>query len=208
LGYWITRQGIQPLPKKIEAILKLKAPTTKRQLRHFIGMVNYYRDMWIRRSEVLAPLTELCSKTEKFQWTETEQQAFEKAKRIISKEVLLTYPNFNETFEIHTDASDQQIGSVIAQKGKPIAFYSRKLTPTQRRYTTTERELLAIVETLKEFRNILLGHRIDVYTDHQNLTYKQFNTNRVMRWRLLIEEYGPNIIYVQGKHNIVADALS
>jgi hypothetical protein len=209
LGYWITRQGIQPLPKKIEAMLRLKAPTTKWQLRHFIGMINYYKDLWIRRSEVLAPLTKFCSKTVKFQWTEIEQQACEKAKIIICKEVLLSYPDFNKPFEIHTNASDLQLGAVIAQKGKPIAFYSRKLTPTQRRYTTTERELLAIVETLKEFQNILLGKTLNVYTDHQNLTYKQFNTHtRVMRWQLLLEEYGPNIIYVQGKHNVVANALS
>jgi hypothetical protein len=181
-------------------MLRIKARTTKCQLRQFIGMINYYRDMWVRQSEVLAPLTKLCSKTVKFQWTEMEQKAFEQAKRIICKEVLLSYPDFNEPFEIHTDASDLQLGTVIAQKGKPIAFYSRKLTPTQRRYTTTEREPLAIVETLKEFRNILLGQQINVYTDHQNLTYKQFNTNRVMRWRLLSEEYGPNILYVQGRH--------
>ena len=94
------------------------------------------------------------------------------------------------------------------QNNHPIAFYSRKLNPAQTRYTTTERELLAIVETLKEFRNILLGQQIRVFTDHQNLTYKAFNTERVMQWRLLIEEYGPELIYVPGKHNIVADALS
>merc|ERR1711994_1048911 len=100
-------------------------------------------------------------------------------KQIISQEVLLAYPDFNKTFDIHTDASDLQIGSVISQNNQPIAFFSRKLNPAQTRYTTTEKELLAIVEMLKEFRNILLGQRIKVYTDHKNL-----NTNRVMRWRL------------------------
>jgi hypothetical protein len=111
-------------------------------------------------------------------------------------------------FEIHTDASHTQLGAVISQDNRPIAFYSRKLNPAQTRYTTTERELLAIVETLKEFRNILLGQTIKVYTDHKNLTYKQFNTERVMRWRLILEEYGPEIIYLPGSKNIVADALS
>ena len=96
----------------------------------------------------------------------------------------------------------------MSQSNRPIAFYSRKLNPAQTRYTTTERELLAIVETLKEFRNILLGQCIRVYTDHKNLTYKDFNTERVMRWRLIIEEFGPELIYIKGETNTVADALS
>jgi len=101
-----------------------------------------------------------------------------------------------------------RLGAVISQDGKPIAFYSRKLNPAQTRYTTTERELLAIVETLKEFRNILLGQQLIVYTDHKNLTYSTFNTERVMRWRLILEEYGPTFNYIRGDKNVVADALS
>ena len=89
-----------------------------------------------------------------------------------------------------------------------MAFYSRKLNPAQTRYTTTERELLSIVETLKEFRNILLGQKIKVHTDHENLTFKNFNSDRVMRWRLYIEEYSPDLQYIKGTKNIVADALS
>ena len=97
---------------------------------------------------------------------------------------------------------------MISQDGRPIAFYSRKLNPAQTRYTTTERELLSIVETLKEYRNILLGQEIEVFTDHKNLVYKTFNTERVMRWRLIIEEYGPTLTYIKGVNNVVADALS
>ena len=171
-------------------------------------MINYYRDMWKGRSDILAPLSALCSKTTKWKWTSVEQEAFDKIKRVVSKETLLAYPDFNDTFEIHTDASDRQLGAVISQKGRPIAFYSRKLSGAQTRYTTTERELLAIVETLKEFRNILLGQKIRIYTDHMNLTYKNFNTDRVLRWRMVLEEYSPELIYIKGTKNIVADALS
>jgi hypothetical protein len=117
-------------------------------------------------------------------------------KRIISREVLLSYPDFSKTFVIHTDASNTQLGAVISQDNRPIAFYSRKLNLAQTRYTTTERELLAIVETLKEFRNILLGQRIQIHTDHRNLTYKNFNTERVLRWRLILEEFGPELLYI------------
>ena len=88
---------------------------------------------------------------------------------MIGREVLLAYPDFNAPFEIHTDASKLQIGAVIYQKGNHIAFYSRNMNSAQLNYTTTEKELLSIVETLKEFRNILLGHQITVYTDRRNL---------------------------------------
>jgi hypothetical protein len=116
-------------------------------------------------------------------------------KRIISKGVLLAYPDFNKPFIIHTDASHTQLGAVISQNARPIAFYSRKLKPEQTRYTTTERELLSIVETL-----ILLGHLIVAHTDHKNLTCANFNTERVMRWRLLLEEYGPELHYIKGEN--------
>jgi hypothetical protein len=82
---------------------------------------------------------------------------FDKIKSIFCCEVLLSYPDFSKAFHIHTDASHYQLGAVISQDNCPIAFYSQKLQPAQVRYTTTERELLSIIETLKEFRNILLG---------------------------------------------------
>ena len=85
---------------------------------------------------------------------------------------MLAYPNFNAPFEVHTDGPKLKIGAVISQKGKPIAFYSLKMNSAQQNYTTTEKELLSVVATLKEFCNLLLGHQITVYTDHKNLTYK------------------------------------
>ena len=208
LGYLINREGVRPTLKKVEAIRRLSVPDTRKKLRSFIGMVNYYRDMWPKRSENLAPLSALTSSKVKWEWTAEHQKAFETMKILIAKETLLTYPDFNKTFEIHTDASKLQLGACISQDKKPIAFYSRKLNPAQTRYTTGERELLSIVETLKEFRNILLGQQIIVHTDHLNLTYKEFNSERVMRWRLYIEEYSPDLQYIQGTKNVVADALS
>ena len=108
--------------------------------------------MWPRQSEVLAPLSKLQSKKVKFQWTDTEQEAFEKMKRIISKDALLSCPNFNKPFTIYTDASHTQLGGVITQDDRPIAFYSRKLNAAQTHHTTTERELLSTEEIFKEFR--------------------------------------------------------
>ncbi|MHA7865811.1 reverse transcriptase family protein, partial [Flagellimonas marinaquae] len=154
LGYWISREGIQPLPKKVDAIMRLSRPKTRKELRSFIGLVNYYRDAWIRRSDILAPLAELAGANSKWEWTDVHQNAFDTMKKVVAREVLLAFPDFNKPFEIYTDASKLQLGAVITQGKKPIAFYSRKLNSAQRNYTTTERELLAIVETLREFRNI------------------------------------------------------
>ena len=92
LGYWVTRNGIMPLPKKVDAIKNIATPKTKKQLRSFIGIINYYRDMWVRRSEILAPLTNLTSKDAKWEWTDVHQQAFDKIKKLVSKETLLSFP--------------------------------------------------------------------------------------------------------------------
>ena len=126
----------------------------------------------------------------------------------MDRDTLLTYPDFNEAFKIHTDASAFQLIAVINQQVKTINIYSIKLTDAQHWYTVTDKELPIIVETLKEFRTILLGQKLIIYTDHKNLTCENFNTNRVLRWRIIIEDRVPYIEYVKGEKNIVSDALS
>ena len=113
----------------------------------------------------------------------------------MARDTLLTYLDFNETFKMHTNASAFQLGAVIIQKGKPIPFYSRKLTDAQQRYTVTEREILSIVVTLKDLRTILLGQKLRIYTDHKNLACKNFNTDKLLRCRIILGEYGPDIEY-------------
>ncbi len=129
-------------------------------------------------------------------------------KKIIGQQTPLAHPDFNSKFEMHTDASHTQLGAAVSQNGNPMAFFSGKLNPAQTRCTTTERELLATVETLKEFRNILLGQHTVVHADHKNPTHKTFNTERVMRWRLIIEECDPELVCIKGESNTAADALS
>ncbi len=122
----------------------------------------------------------------------------------------MAYPDFSWAFEIYTDASSKQLGSVITQGNRPLAFFSRKLSAVQQKYSMTELELLAIVETLKEFKGMLWGQRSKVYTDHKNLIQDALglSSDRVYRWRLLLEEYGPEIVYIKDIHNTVADAIS
>ena len=101
-------------------------------------MINYYRDMWIRRSDILAPLAKLTSKEAKWKWKKEHQNAFDTIKRIVSQEVLLCHPNFNKPFEVHTAASKNQLGAIISQEGHLIALYSKKLNSSQSNYKTTE----------------------------------------------------------------------
>jgi len=128
------------------------------------------------------------------------QKAFDNVKAAIAKEVVLAYPDFSRPFEIYTDASTKQLGAVITQDNRPIAFFSRKLSATQTKYSVTKIELLAIVETLKEFKGMLWGQSIKVYTDHKNLTRDALGltSDRVYRWRLLLEEYALEIVYRSG----------
>ena len=128
----------------------------------------------------------------------------------MAKGALLAFPDFTKKFTLHTDASDVQIGGELSQEGRPIGFFSKKFNVAQQKYTVTQRELLAIVETLKHFRNIIFGHEVEVFTDHQNLTYENtdYSSDRILRQRLTIEEYGAKLIYVPGNSNVVADSLS
>ena len=105
---------------------------------------------------------------------------------------MLAYPRYGERFHVHTDASDKQMGGVVSQKGKLIAFFLRKLNSAQQRYTTTDKELLAIVETLKQFKTMIKGQDVVVHMNHMNLTYNfaEHTSDRVLRQRLLLEEYG------------------
>jgi hypothetical protein len=143
-------------------------------------------------------------------WDEVHQRAFYHLKATITKDFVLAYLDYSKVFEIYTDASSKQLGAVITPDNRPIAFFCWKLSDTQGKYSVTKIDLLAIVKTLKEFKRMLWGQNIKLFTDHVNLTRDALGltSDRVYRWRLLLELYGPKIVYIKGIHNTIADAVS
>ncbi len=137
----------------------IQPPTNVKELRRFLGIVQYYRNLWARRSKMLAPLTSLvgeCGQTKvtrakgtkkaPWHWDEVHQRAFNDVKASIARELVLACPDYSEVFEIYTITSRKQLGAVITQENRPIAFFSRKLCTTQCKYSVTKIELLAIVQ--------------------------------------------------------------
>jgi RNase H-like domain found in reverse transcriptase/Reverse transcriptase (RNA-dependent DNA polymerase) len=207
LGYWLTPVGLKPWKKKIAAILALKRPETVKQLRSFISMVNFCRDMFPQHSHILALLTALATGKGPIPWSSECQQAFDTMKALLAKDAFLWYLDHNKRFDIYCDASDLQLGATILQEGMLVAFYSRKLNSVQRNYTVGEKELLSIVETLKEFCTMLDGcPNIHIYTDHKNMI-ERLQTQRVLRWRLFLDDYSVKFHYIKGNSNSLADVL-
>ncbi len=119
------------------------------------------------------------------------QQAFDKMRLLMAVNALAAYPDHNKWFGVYTDASDFQLGACIIQEGRPVVYFSRKLSKSQQIYTTMEKEMLSIIATLKEFRSMLLGANIHVFTNHKNLMFDTLKRQHVLRWRTKIKEFHP-----------------
>ena len=152
LGYSLTTEGVKPQRKKVEGMKRIKKPTTPKQLKSFLGLVNFYRDVWKKRFCIVAPHSKLSSvKPKDWTWGRKQEHAFRKIKEVSSKEAILDYSNFDKPFHLYTDASGLQLGKALVQGGKPLGYYTRKLNKSQQNYTTGEKELLSVFEGLKAF---------------------------------------------------------
>ncbi len=139
-------------------------PHNATELCMFIGCVNFHRDMWPSHAHILKLLTDQSGLKKKapIKWTDEMPKAFDKMCLLMAADALAAYPDHNKWFNVYTDASDFQLGACIIQEGRPVAYFSQKLTKSQQNYTTMEKGMLSIVATLKEFRSMLLSADIHV----------------------------------------------
>lgn len=214
LGHVVSGDGVVPDPEKIKVVKNYPCPRSVDEVKRFTAFVNYYRKFIPNFAEKAYPLNRLCRKDVPFIWSKECQKSFETLKKFIISPPILQYPNFSEDnqFVIQTDASGYAIGAILSNSDKkPIAYASRSLNSAEQRYPTIEKELLAIVWAVKYFRPYVYGRRFKILTDHRPLVYL-FNmrdpSSRLMKFRLILEEYDFVVEYVKGSDNAAADALS
>ena len=218
LGYQVDSNGISPLQDRVTAISAASPPTTIKELQRFLGMVGYYRRFIPKAATHLYHLFEcLKGKPKTLTWTDDCQRSFEATKKALAEAALLHHPRPGAPIALTTDASNTAIGGVLEQRGprgwEPLAFYSSKLQANQQTWPPYERELLAAYKGIRHFRDMLEGRNFTLYTDHQSLVpslYKKTDPQTIKQQYQLsyIAEYTSDIRYVQGKANLVADALS
>jgi transposase InsO family protein len=212
-GQLLTPEGFKQDPKKIQAITSMEAPRDRATLESFLGMVNYMKRFSVELSQVTKPLRDLLKQGVIFSWESTQEEAFQKVKKIIAKTPVLTYFNPKAQHTIQTDASLQGLGAVLLQEGKPVTFVSRSLLPAEKHYSSLERELLGVEFGLRRLYNFTHGETVTVQTDHKPLV-SMFNrevgasTPRQQRLLLKIHSYDVTLEYLKGKQNVIADALS
>ncbi|UYV68487.1 hypothetical protein LAZ67_5004459, partial [Cordylochernes scorpioides] len=214
LGHVIDRNGIKPMWDNVAALRDLKRPHNIKAVRSLLGTVNYYRHFIPNAGEVLAPLSNLLRKGHRFAWGMVEQSAFETVKGILTSEPLLIRPTMGIPFILNTDASGIAVGACFQQevngRVRPIAYYSKRLTGPEIRYSTIEKEAYAVVLSLQHFKHLLVGSRVEVHTDHKPFTYNKgsdYKNTRLSRWAEIIQDFNVTFVYVPGKENTVADFL-
>ena len=217
LAHKVGNGAVHPTEEKIDAINRIVPPTTKKQVRSFIGTMNFYRRFIPHFSEIALPLTDLTTKdkSNKVKWLQDHQIAFDKLKQCITQYPVLRSPNFDKVFYLQTDASDRGIGAVLLQEDcgirHPVMYISKKLNSAEEAYSTIEKECLAIVKSVQKLREYLLGTEFVIECDHFPLQWlnkaKDINM-RLLRWSLLLQEYRFRIHHIPGVKNAVADLLS
>ncbi|GJU19634.1 reverse transcriptase domain-containing protein [Tanacetum coccineum] len=215
LGHKISKNGIEVDKAKIDVIAKLPHPTTVKGVRSFLGHAGFYRRFIKDFSKISRPMTHLLEKNTPFIFSNECIQAFQTLKNKLTEAPILIAPNWDLPFELMCDASDYAIGAVLGQRHekhfRPIHYASKTMTEAESNYTTTEKEMLAVVYAFEKFRSYLIMNKSIVHTDHSALKYlfaKKDAKARLLRWVLLLQEFDFKVLDTKGAENLAADHLS
>ncbi|CAN6560251.1 unnamed protein product [Malus baccata var. baccata] len=215
LGHIVSERGIEVDKLKIDLVRYLPSPTSVREVRSFLGHARFYRRFIKDFSKISNPLCRLLQKDVVFDFNEECEKAFNHLKEMLTSAPIIVPPDWSLPFELMCDASDYALGAVLGQRKEKrphvIYYASRTLNDAQLNYSTTEKELLAVVFALDKFRSYLLGTKVIIYTDHVALKYlftKKEAKPRLIRWMLLLQEFDIEIRDKKGSENVVADHLS
>ncbi|QRW24229.1 Retrotransposable element Tf2 protein [Rhizoctonia solani] len=218
LGIVISPTGFSMDQKKIEAVTSWPQPKTVKQVQAFLGFVNYLCQFIPHFSSVACPLHNLTKKETPWSWGTQEEEAFQELKSLVTRSLVLIHSNPDLPYYLETDASGVAMGAILSQRGEdnrlhPIAYMSKSFSGAEANYDTHDKELLAIIKALEEWRIFLeaTDKAIQVFTDHRNLEYwmqaRTFN-QRHARWRIFLSDFNFEIHYRPGKQSGKPDALS
>ena len=219
LSQHVVGNGMVKLERsKVEAIENFPVPETKQEIRTLLGLTSYYRKFIPDYATIAAPLLDLTKKAlpNSLKLNNEAIKAFEKLKKLLCSEAVLSSPDLGRPFILQTDASDRLVGAVLCQQGDdgkehPVYYYSRKFLPREERYSIIEKECLTIKVVVAAFRVYLLGRSFVIQTDHRSLEWLnrlKDNNPCLCRWSLALQPYQYMVVYRAGDHNTNADALS
>jgi hypothetical protein len=214
LSHIISNGTITPSPAKVADLMKYNSPLNAAQIHSYVGLGSFYRRFIAGFASIVSPLLRAIHEKPLI-WTHECQQAFEFLRNKLTSEPLLALPEFDKPFSVETDACNYGVGAVLSQLKEldwlPVAYFSRHLSKVERNYSTTEKELYAIVLAVEHFKQFLYGIEFKVITDHQPLKYLfsiKEPASRLIRWMLRLSMYRFKIFYRKGIKNGNADALS
>src|SRR5271154_828380 len=217
LGIILGKRAVKMDEGKLKAVKEWPTPQNRRDIQSFLGFCNFYRRFVEGFSKITKPLTELTGKKD-FEWGTAQEEAFEELKKRLTLSPILAMPDKDKKWRVEADSSDYALGTVLSQqqedgKWKPVAYLSKALSAAERNYEIYDKEMLAIMTALGEWRHYLLSTKepIEIFTDHKNITYfrkPQSLNRRQARWVMELQDYNYEITHRAGKLNTCADALS
>jgi hypothetical protein len=219
IGHLVGSGQRLPLQDKLQAIRDIPEPKTKKALRSFLGLISFYREYVYGFAHYAVPLTDMTKNNvkNKIQFTDRERVAFNTLKQLLCNATALQTPDYDKEFIIHTDASDYAVAACLSQFNsdnsalRPIAFASKKLSDTQRRWSASERECFATIFALQSWDVIIYGCKIILYTDSSPLSFiasSVTSSSKLCRWSLILQRYLIDVQHVSGVNNLAADCLS